>query len=240
MQTHGLTVATACQLLGLDTPAAADRLSAAFRRAAKAAHPDTTGGNVEQFRRVIDAYHLLQTVPASMPTAASMARPAVMRRPAQDLPPLLVITPLQALHGGSVVLRTGGRRLLVHTPPGIRSGDNVRLDVIGKVPVMIRPDADMSVLGGDLFVTCRVASRFIRDGGRIEIETPHGPQSAWLVPDMVEPVRLCFKGLGLPARGKRRAGDMFVKLAGCDDMPSAAEHMLDRFNRVWTGDSVAA
>ena len=236
MDGKAMTVIEACRLLGLRAPVGADGLSAAFRRAAKAAHPDSAGGDVERFRAVIDAYHLLQAQPAPLPVPVT-PRPA---EKAFSPPPLLVITPMQALHGGCVSLKLSGRRLLVHIPPGIRTADRVRLDDGQQVPVMIRPADDMSVLDGDLFVTHRIAHRYLRDGGRIEIDTHAGPQVAWLVPDMVEPVRLCFKGLGLPARGTRPAGDLFVKLEGCEDMPSAVEDMLARFTRVWTDHSAAA
>lgn len=228
-----LTTVKACQLLGLNEPATGTRLSAAFRRAAKAAHPDSDGGNVERFRQVIDAYHLLQKQPSRLDTPA-------VSPPLKSPPPLISVTPLQALYGGTVSMRWQDRPLLVHVPPGIRTGDRLRLKDIGKVPVIIRPADGMSVLHGDIFTTCRVATRYLRDGGRIELDTPHGPQSAWLVPDMIEPVRLCFKGLGLPARGRRGAGDLFIKLEASDDLPSAAEDMLHRFNRVWTEEAAAA
>ena len=235
-----MTTSEACRLLEITSPAAPEQLSAAFRRAAKAAHPDSAGGDVRQFQKIIDAYHLLQKKPASPAPAYSAPAQATPKPPRPNIPPLLVITPLQALHGGSVTLSIADKHLLVHIPPGIRTGDHVRLEQHGKVPVMIRPADDMSVLRGDLFITRQIDHRFMRDGGRIEIDTHAGPQTAWLVPVMIEPVRLCFKGLGLPARGKRPAGDLFVKLEGCDDMPSASQDMRLRFTRVWTAQAVAA
>lgn len=242
METDIITVREACELLEITSPEQLDNLTPAFRRAAKAAHPDSEGGDVVRFRRVIDAYHLLQQQP-DIPTDIVIPAPAKLEaavKPAPSLPPLLVITPMQSLFGGKARLTAHGKRYLVQVPTGIRAGDHVRLDNIGMVPVMIRPADGMSVLGGDLFMDHPIDHRFIRDGGRIELTTHAGPQSAWLVPDMTEPVRLCFKGLGLPARGERPAGNLFVKLEGCDDAPSAVKDMRLRFTRVWTDHSVAA
>lgn len=236
-----MTLDRACRLLEISSSATPDQLSFAFRRAAKAAHPDSANGDVVRFRKVIEAYHFMQQQPqVNIACVQPSIPPAPQVRSIREAPPLLVITPLQALHGGTVRLSAAGKRYLVHVPPGIRSGDHVRLENLGKVPVMIRPADGMSVLGGDLFISHPVDNRFIRDGGRIEIETHAGPQAAWLVPDMTEPVRLCFKGLGLPSRGKRAAGDLFVKLEGCDDVPSAVQDMRLRFTRVWTDIGAAA
>ena len=242
MCADALTLDNARSLLGLTGPVGAEGLTAAFRVAVKAARPDMPGGDVETFRRVIAAYRLLQAQTLALPAPAH-ARPFVQPpTPA----PLLVLTPMQAISGGCIRLTLGARTLLVHAPPGVRSGDRVRLkrgDVGGRdllLPVLIRPADGLSVLGGDLFMDWAVPQRMMDDGGRIEIQTHAGLRSSWLVPDMVEPVRLRLKGLGLPARGKRPAGDLFVKLEASADLPSAAEDLLLRFTRVWTPERIAA
>lgn len=233
-----LSLQDARSLLGLTGPASAEALAAAFRSAVKAARPDQAGGDAERFRRVIDAYRLLQAQTLALPAPAP--GPTAFTAP-PPCPPLAVITPMQALTGGTVAMTIDGRRLLIHMPPGVRTADRIRLRGLDAlIPVLIRPADGLSVLGGDLFMDWRVAPRMIRDGGRIEIDTHAGPRSAWLVPDMMEPVRLRLKGLGLPARGRRPAGDMFVRLEASDDLPSAAEDMLARFTRVWTPERIAA
>lgn len=242
MRADILTLDNARSLLGLTGPVGADSLTTAFRSAIKAARPDAPGGDAETFRRVIAAYRLLQAQTLALP-APAYARPFV-QPPAPA--PLLTLTPMQAISGGCVRVIVGARTLLVHTPPGVRTGDRIRLkraapggaDLL--LPVLIRPADDLSVLGGDLFMTWAVPQRMMDDGGRIEIMTHAGPRSSWLVPDMVEPVRLRLKGLGLPARGSRPAGDLFVKLEASADLPSAAEDLLLRFTRVWTPERIAA
>jgi len=84
-----------------------------------------------------------------------------------------------------------------------------------------------------------VTRRLVDDGGRIEIDTHAGPRSAWIVAGQ-EPLRLRLRGLGLPARGSRPQGHLFVTLIPSEDAPSAAEDLLVRFTRVWTPDRMAA
>ena len=245
MYADALTLENARSLLGLTGPVGAEGLTAAFRAAVKAARPDAPGGDAETFRRVIAAYRLLQAQTLALPAPAGHARPKPFTPPPAPAP-LLVLTPMQAISGGCVRMVIGVRTLLVHAPPGVRTGDKIRLKGGGPngadalLPVLIRPADGLSVLGGDLFMTWAVPQRMMDDGGRIEIMTHAGLRSSWLVPDMVEPVRLRLKGLGLPARGNRPAGDLFVKLEASADLPSAAEDLLLRFTRVWTPERIAA
>jgi len=242
MCADALTLDKARSLLGLTGPVGADGLARAFRAAVKAARPDAPGGDTETFRRVIAAYRLLQAQTLALPAPAH-AKPFI-QPPAPA--PLLGLTPMQAISGGCVRVTLGARTLLVHAPPGVRTGDRIRLKRAASngddllLPVLIRPADGLSVLGGDLFMTWAVPQRMMDDGGRIEIMTHAGPRSSWLVPDMVEPVRLRLKSLGLPARGQRPAGDLFVKLEASADLPSAAEDLLLRFTRVWTPERIAA
>ena len=243
MCADALTPDNARSLLGLTGPVGAEGLTTAFRAAVKAARPDAPGGDADRFRRVIAAYRLLQAQTLALPAPADHARPFV-QPPAPT--PLLALTPMQAISGGCVRITVGARTLLVHAPPGVRTGDKIRLkrgaadgrDLL--LPVLIRPADGLSALGGDLFMTWAVPQRMMDDGGRIEIQTHAGPRSSWLVPDMVAPVRLRLKGLGLPARGSRPAGDLFVTLEASADLPSAAEDLLLRFTRVWTPERIAA
>lgn len=245
MCADALTLENARSLLGLTGPVGAEGLTAAFRAAVKAARPDAPGGDAETFRRVIAAYRLLQAQTLALPAPAGHARPKPFTPPPPPAP-LLVLTPMQAISGGCVRMVVGARTLLVHAPPGVRTGDKIRLKGGGPngadalLSALIRPADGLSVLGGDLFMNWAVPQRMMDDGGRIEIMTHAGLRSSWLVPDMVEPVRLRLKGLGLPARGNRPAGDLFVKLEASADLPSAAEDLLLRFTRVWTPERIAA
>ena len=223
-------------LLGLTGPADGDALTAAFRTAIKAARPDA-GGSEARFRQTIAAWRLIQSQTAPLALAAPTVRP--------PSPPVLAISPLEAVRGGSVEVRTGRRTLRVRVPAGLRTAEHLRLKAAGGdgadlyLPVLIRGADGLSVVGDDLYMTCPVPPRLLADGGRLEIDTHAGPRSAWLVAGH-QPLRLRLKGLGLPARGLRTQGHLFVTLQPSEDAPSAAEDLLVRFTRVWTPDRLAA
>lgn len=224
-------------LLGLTAPVEGEALTAAFRRAIKAARPETTGGDDARFRKVIAAWRLLQAREA--PLALD---------PPHDAPtaaPVVAIGPMDSLKGGVAVVRTNGRTLRVRLPAGLRTGEHLRLRKAAEdggdlyLPVLIRATDGLSAIGDDLYMTAPVAPRLLEDGGRLEIDTHAGVRSAWIVAGQ-ETLRLRLKGLGLPARGGRPRGHLFVTLQPSTDAPSAAEDLLVRFTRVWTPDRLAA
>lgn len=232
-----LTVAEARAALGLDGAAHGEALTAAFRRAVKAARPDLPGGSEAAFRRAIEAHALLKRLDAPL------ALPAPARRRA--LPPTVAISPADALKGGQAVIKVGTRRFRARFGPGLRTGDRLRLKGAGRdgadlyLAVVIRGCASLSAVGDDLFMTAPVPRQVLRDGGRIEIETHAGRRSAWLVPDHPT-LRLKLRDLGLPARGAHRRGHLFVSLTPVEDAPSAAEDLRHRFARVWAPERLAA
>jgi len=226
-------------LLGLHGPVDGAALKRAFRQAVKAARPDLPGGDADRFRRIIAAWRLIQQAgPGHLALAAPASRSAAQ--------PVIGLTPIQAVNGGSVPVAVGRRALRVRVPPGLRSGEHLRLrgaavdggDVY--LAVLIRPTDGLSAMGDDLFMTWPVSPRVLEDGGRVEIDTHAGPRQAWVVADMQAPIRLRLRNLGLPARGSRAPGHLFVTLTPCADAPSSAEDLLARFTRVWTPDRLAA
>jgi len=232
------TLRQAQALLGLSGPTGPEAMAAAFRTAVKAARPDQPGGDAERFRQIIAAWRVLQT------SGMQPALPAPKRRPAPA--PVITLTPLEAITGASKTIAWRRRRLAVRVPAGLRSGEHLRLKGAGRdgadlyLPVLIRASGGLSVLGDDLFMTWPVAERLLGDGGRVEIETHAGSRSAWVTAGLQSPIRLCLRGLGLPTRGARPAGRLFVTLTPAADAPSAAEDLLARFTRVWTPERLAA
>ena len=231
------SLSEAYALLGLTGPAEGVSLTAAFRTAVKAAEPSRPGGDADRFRKVIAAWRLIQDQALLRTAKADPAMP--------PSPPVVVLTPLQAVRGGTVAVQLGGRTLKVRAPKGLRSGDALRLrraaadGVDLTAPVLIRSAEGLSVVGDDLYMDWTVTPRVLEDGGRIEIETWDGPRSAWITAGQ-QTLRLRLKGLGLPPRGKRPQGHLFVTLKPCDGARSAAEDLLVRFTRVWTPDRLAA
>lgn len=239
MTPTGPTLNEAFATLGLHGPTGQAAVARAFRLAVKSARPDLAGGDADRFRRVIAAYRLIQSRGGGhVALAAPTVHPAGL--------PVVGLTPMQAVAGGDVTVRLGQRTLRVHAPAGLRTGEHLRLkfgandgsDVY--LPVLIRPTDGLAALGDDLHMRWGAAPRLMADGGRIEIETHAGSRSAWLTPGLQSPVRLRLRDLGLPARGNRRAGHLFVTLFPCEEVPSAAEDLLARFTRVWTPDRLAA
>lgn len=224
-------------LLGLTGPVDGAALTAAFRIAIKAARPEAADGSDARFRKTIAAWRLIQQ------QTAPLALEAPARRPAS--PPVVAIGPLEALNGGLAEVRIGARLLRVRVPAGLRTSEHLRLKAAGEdgsdlyLPVLVRGADGLSAVGDDLYMTCPVSHRVLADGGRLEIDTHAGPRSAWLVAGH-QPLRLRLKGLGLPARGARPQGHLFVTLEPSEDAPSAAEDLLIRFTRVWTPDRLAA
>lgn len=232
------TLEQARTLLGLNGPTGPQAATVAFRAAIKAARPDQPGGDAERFRQIIAAYRMLQA------GGLHPALPAPKRRPAPA--PVVTLTPLEALMGAIKTVSYRRRKLVVRIPAGLRSGEHLRLRDGGPegtdlyLPVLIRAAGGLSVLGDDLFMTAPVSERALQDGGRVEIDTHAGTRTAWVVAGLQSPVRLCLKGLGLPVRGTRTAGRLFVTLNPAADAPSAAEDLLARFTRVWTPERLAA
>lgn len=239
MTAPGPTLTEAFAVLGLEGPTEQAELARAFRLAVKGARPDLPGGDDQRFRQVIAAYRLIQSQrvgPVALP-APSLHAPTL---------PVVGLTPMQAVAGGEVTVQLGPRTLNVYAPAGLRTGDHLRLKSAGAdgsdlyLPVLVRPGDGLVVLGDDLHMRWGASPRLLTDGGRVEIQTHAGLRSAWLTPDLQSPIRLRLRDLGLPARGSRPAGHLFVTLFPSEDVPSAAEDLLARFTRVWTPDRLAA
>jgi curved DNA-binding protein len=237
-QSEIASLSEAYALLGVSGAAGRTAMTAAFREAIKAARPDQEGGDEARFRRIIAAWRMIQHEGLSRP---ALAAPKT-RSPSL---PVVGLTPGIAVSGGEARVRIGPRTLRIDVPAGLRTGEHLRLRGAAgdggdlHLPVLIRPTDGLRALGDDLFMIWPVTPRLLEDGGRLEIETHAGPRSAWIIAGLTPP-KVRLKGLGLPARGRRPQGHLFVTLSPSEDAPSAAEDLLVRFTRVWTPDRLAA
>lgn len=226
------SVAEARALLGLASPVTPEALKTAFRAAI------TTAENPDHYRRVIAAWRLLQIE----------GSPIALAAPIEPVPPdvSIALSPAQALTGDDIGLHIAGCRLSVQVPAGVRTGDRIRLKGVGlhgttiRIPVVIRSEGGLSVVGDDLHMTLAVSPRLLSDGGRIEIDTHAGPRSAWITPGLPCPLRLRLRDLGLPPRGRRPQGHLFVRLEPSVEVPTPAEALLARFSRAWAPERLAA
>ncbi|MBV9510280.1 MAG: molecular chaperone DnaJ [Caulobacteraceae bacterium] len=224
---HGMGADEARRALGVDGDADDVAVRRAFRAAVKRHHPDRPGGDEARLRQVIEAYRALRPAAAIAPE----------RRPRT---PALTITPADALLGGWRPARMpDGRLIQLHLPAGLREGE--RLSVDGRVlAVAIAGDAALAVLGDHLCVSVDVPPAFLRQGGRLSIDTPAGPCAFWVSgPDAARGLTR-IQGQGLAARAGYRQGDLFVRLlAAWEGAPepqaptSQAQDKLRRFAAEW-------
>jgi curved DNA-binding protein len=214
-------IEAARRLLAVAPDADARALRLAYLAAVKTAHPDRAGGDSTRLRQVIEAYGRLKA-------AARAPEPP----PAPDI---LTITPAQAMRGGVAEVALGAGRLArTDLPAGLRHGDIVRLSG-QSFRVFIRGGRDAAVLGDHLCVTVAVDAAVLRHGGRLTIDTPTGPAGLWVSAGDAARGLVRRPGDGLPARGDRPAGDLFVRLipaaAATQDRPARAK--LRRFAARW-------
>lgn len=230
------TVGQARAVLGLAADAPPQAVQAAFRRAAKAAHPDR-GGDPAQFRRVIDAYRLLSAAAAEPPrrqAAEPAPRPSHDRKAAH---PIVRITVAEAFLGAAKTVRLAdGRRGRVKLPPGLRSGDVARFGPgdEDRITVSIAPEPDAEVRGDDLWLTTPVSADFLKTGGRVDVKTPFGRRSLWV--SRTSAARGLFRapGEGLPATETKPRGHLYLRLTAEPvraDTP--AKSLLRRFAAAW-------
>lgn len=234
----GMGVKQAREILRLSPFYSPADLRLAFREAAKRAHPDRPGGDAERFRQVVEAFHLLQDLAAARAKAKDglIQPPAPVRpaRAARAAPPVLTITPETAFAGGQTDhALADGRRIRLTLPAGLRAGDQVRAGDV-QLTVAIRSDAGLLVRGDDLWLTVPVEPRLLAEGGRITVETPLGRRVVWITKKAGERGLVRLPGQGLPARGRRREGHLFLRLTPeTRSTASAARTLLRRFAAAW-------
>jgi len=240
-----MTSKDACALLGLKGPVGGDALKAAFRKAAKAARPDH-GGDEEKFRRVIEAYRLLQALenaraPLSTPRPVETPRPARAEPAPEPERPTLEITPTEAMLGLVRQVEVArGRALGLRLPAGLRAGETVRLAGQGEdgrdllLTVSIATEGGMRIIGDDLWLDWPVEPGVLAMGGRIRVATPTGEHSVTVPPALPAPHRLRLKDKGLPARNGKAQGHLFLTLkAVAQSKTDPVGERLGRFKRAW-------
>jgi curved DNA-binding protein len=227
-----MSVAQARALLGISPNADAAALRAAFRKAAKSAHPDAPGGDAARFRAVIEAHKLLQAhlaspivfPPAVAPQAAAGAEEILKVR----------ISPVVAVQGGKAeVTLADGRRLRLTLPAGLREGDKV---CAGRrlLKVVVAVSREMFVRGDDVWLTAKVAPSVLAEGGRTFVDTPLGRRHLWISGKDADRRLSRLVGQGLPARGRNKEGDLYLRLEPAEGAAeSPARTLLRRFAAAW-------
>jgi len=226
-----LTRTHARAVLGLTARASADQVREAFRKAAKAAHPDRPGGSPERFREVMEAYRLLEPRPNAPDRLFQPPAPATPLAPAIEI---LTLSPLVAMTGGSTVhALKNGRTLRITLPAGLRTGDKVRAGG-AELEVVVERDGATLVRGDDLWITLDVDPAVLKRGGRVAVETPLGRRIVWIDRKAGARGLVRLEGQGLPARASHKQGCLFLRLTPCEHrIDSAARALLRRFAAAW-------
>jgi curved DNA-binding protein len=223
-----MTLKMAREVLGVSSLSTPSEVRAAFREAAKRAHPDA-GGSDGAFRQVVDAYRRLRNPIVDDGLAPP---PAKRTQPAPE--PRLTIAPITALLGGVAEHRLpDGRTIRITLPAGLRCGDKVRAGD-AKLEVYVRAEGGVLVRGHDLWMTAHLSPATLKKGGRISLDTPLGKRIVWITRKASERGLVRLEGQGLPARGRHPKGHLFIRLAqtaGATD--SAAVSLLRRFAAAW-------
>jgi curved DNA-binding protein len=228
--TAAMTFKRAREVLGVPPQADQDVVRQAYKAAVKRVHPDRPGGDADAFREVVAAYERLKLPDA--PQRITFAPAPVQPRPPQ--PPTLEISPLLAMTGGAADhVMKDGRKLKLTLPGGLRAGEVIQA---GDIPltIFIRGDRGVIVRGDDLWLTVQVEAEVLMRGGRIAVDTPMGRRIIWITQKAGERRLVRLQGQGLPPRGERRQGHMFLRLAPkAETAESPARNLLRRFAAAW-------
>ena len=247
--------AEALSELGLSGSVHDEDIRNAFRQRLKQAHPDISGGTDARLRRLILARDLLM----SGQNKTSETLEPVQSSPHTQITGLpsaqLTITLHQALFGGTVTIDvpaleyahiseplvslTQTKALRITLPPGLRTGENIRLACEGAtgrkiwLNITIAPESDSHVWGDDIWMTARLENRLFQRGGETIVDTPHGPQEIRIDRGMPPGASLCLYGKGLPATANKPAGNLYIRLEACPDVVRPADHVLNDFRLRW-------
>jgi curved DNA-binding protein len=232
-----MTAGQARELLGLPVSADAAALGHAYRLAVKAAHPDL-GGDPERLLRVIEAHRLLKSLGEARLAFAPATRPRTAPEP-EPQTFSLGISLREAIVGGRRKLTVaGGRTLNLRLPKGLRVGETLRLKGLGDgggdilVQVDIQAGPKVTIRGDDLWLEVSASPSQLKPGKRLEIDTPRGRRAVVAPEGAAEGRAVRLRGQGLPARGKRPAGDLILKLQIRAE-ESASKKLLRRFAARW-------
>jgi curved DNA-binding protein len=128
------------------------------------------------------------------------------------------------------------RKFKVRLPGGLQTGDVVRFGNDGEhfVTIEVTPHEGAQLRGADLWLTVRVSAEFLKEGGRMEVDTPLGVRRFWV--SRTSAARGLFRspGDGLPARSNRAKGHLYLKFEldpALDRSP--ARSLLQRFAAAW-------
>ncbi len=125
-----------------------------------------------------------------------------------------------AYRGGKRVIDLGGERIEIGVPPGIRSGQKLRIAGKGGpgqppgdlyLTVRVAPSPTFRLEGYDVYTTLDVPAPIAVVGGKLRVPTLDGPVEVTIPPRTQTGKKLRLRGKGWPKPGGGR-GDQYVEL----------------------------
>ncbi|PZW37862.1 DnaJ-like protein [Humitalea rosea] len=178
--------------------------------------------------------------------AARRAAESAPRR-GEDNSYRLTVPFLSAVQGSTERLNLpDGRELSVKIPPGVETGQVLRLRGQGMPGRNGGPAGDAMIEvavaehplyrreGSDLRMELPVSLKEAVLGGPVPVPTPSGPLRVTLPPHSDTGRQIRLRGKGVAAHGKRAAGDLFLTLRVVIGTPDTA---LEEFLRGWAPES---
>ena len=231
------------QELGVSRGASADEVRKAFRKLAKAHHPDTNPNNKvseERFKQVTAAFDILGRGRGGGGPTGGFGGGGFQSR-GSDVKARLEVELDDVIHGGKKRISfSDGRTIDVTIPKGAEEGQTLRLKGQGApgragpgdalIEIAIRPHPIYRREGDSLVMDLPVSIPDAVLGGKVQAPTPDGPVMVTVPKGANLGQSLRLKGRGLSdSRGKR--GDLIARLAPM--LPDTPDPELEAFAEKW-------
>jgi len=232
-------------ILGLPPGVGLDEVKLAYRRLAKACHPDLAPEIPQAAQRFQDLCQAYDTLVDQLERHAgrrsgsgsgrdrTRVRVKAPRRGA-DRAARIDVTVEEFITGAErLVELAAGVMVRAKLPPGMEPGTTLRFADLGApgrdggpagdglVTLRLAPHPHFRLDGADIHLRLEASARRLAAGGFVRAPTPHGEVQLRIPKGAHAGVVLRLRGKGLPARGQRPAGDFFVTLAISDANPGA-------------------
>ena len=219
------------------TNGTSDQASSAFRNAFERAFGNSGGSEPKNNSRVEDLFSEFFGEQAANHKKSSAAK-------GLDNHFELVITFEEAMLGGSRrVKMPDAKRLDVRIPVGVRDGQSIRLKGRGEaaysnsqtgdalITIVIEPHPYFRRDGLDILLNLPITLGEALHGGKISVQTLHGPVSMNIPAGTNAGQVLRLKGKGIPAHTVHPAGDQLVALQIV--LPEGADASLSEMVKRW-------
>ncbi len=220
-------------VLGLSPGADFAAVKIAYRRLVKSCHPDVAPGDpaaAARFHEIRRAYDTLNRrlmralAPRHSADERARVRVKAPRRGADRVARLELTLEEIALGAERRIELAPGVAVIAKIPPGAEPGAILRFAGLGTpggnggppgdglVTLAAKPHPRFQLEGADVHMRVEITARRLAAGGFMRAPTLTGDVQIRLPEGLAPGARLRLKSRGLPARGKRPAGDLYVTL----------------------------